>query len=336
MAVNVVLTRKFFDADIQFIKNGVKEGANIIIPDAYTEDELVKYVPDADIFFGPVISKRLCEAATHLKFIQVPWTGVDNLNFDLIREIGVRVCNSHSNAYAVAEQAVALMFDAAKKIAYHDRLMRTGDWNRPRPDKSNAVSPFSKRVSKSQVGIIGYGHIGKIIRQYLAAMVCQFHIADISIREKFVENGASFYPMNDLKDLLGAVDYVFLCVPLTAETHGFFGKEQFLAMRDDAIMINTSRGEIVDEDALFEALSNKVIACAAMDTWYNNPKNPLDTDCKPSLNHPFESLDNLVLSPHRAAMIVGELPHLDDAVMNINRAVDGLEPLNVVSVEKKF
>ena len=141
MAVNVVLTRKFFDADLQFIKNGVKEGANIIIPEAFTEDDLMKYAPEADIFFGPVISKRLCGAATHLKFIQVPWTGVDNLNFDLIREIGVKVCNSHSNAYAVAEQALALMFDAAKKMAYHDRLMRTGDWNRPRPDKSNAVSP---------------------------------------------------------------------------------------------------------------------------------------------------------------------------------------------------
>lgn len=336
MAVNVVLTRKFFDADLQFIKNGVKDGANIINPEAFTEDDLMKYAPDADIFFGPVISKRLCEAASHLKFIQVPWTGVDNLNFDLICEIGVKVCNSHSNAYAVAEQALALMFDAAKKMAYHDRLMRTGVWNRPKPDKSNAVSPFSKRVSKSQVGIIGYGHIGKIIRQYLSAMECQFHIADISVSEKKTEDGVSFYPMNSLKDLLGAVDYVFLCVPLTAETRGFFGKEQFEAMREDAIMINTSRGEIVDEAALYDALSNKVIAGAGMDTWYNNPKNPFDTDCKPSLSYPFETLDNLVLSPHRAAMIAGELPHLEDAVMNINRTVDGLEPLNVVSAEKKF
>ena len=336
MAVNVVLTRKFFDADLQFIKNGVKEGANIIIPEAFTEDDLMKYAADADILFGPVISKRLCEAATHLKFIQVPWTGVDNLNFDLIQEIGVKVCNSHSNAYAVAEQALALMFDAAKKISYHDRLMRTGDWNRPKPDQSNEVSPFSGRVSKSQVGIVGYGHIGKIIKQYLSAMECQFHVADISIKEKKEENDIYLYPMSALAEFLGKVDYVFLCVPLTAETRGFFGTEQFAAMKETAIMINTSRGEIVDENALYSALKNKKIGGAAMDTWYNNPKNPFDTNCKPSLNNPFETLDNLVLSPHRAAMISGELPHLDDAVMNINRTIDGLEPLNVVSVEKKF
>lgn len=336
MAVNVVLTRKFFDADLHFIKNGVKEGANIIIPEAYTEDDLMKYAPEADVFFGPVISKKLCEAATHLKFIQVPWTGVDNLNFGLIREIGVKVCNSHSNAYAVAEQALSLMFDATKKIAYHDRLMRTGDWNRPKPDKSNVVSPFSGRVSKSHVGIIGFGHIGRIIRQYLSAMECRFHIADISVHEKKEEDGMSFYPMSQLMELLGKVDYVFLCVPLTEETRGFFGTEQFAAMKETAIMINTSRGEIVDEDALYMALKNNMIGGAAMDTWYNNPRNPFDTDCKPSLKNPFETLDNLVLSPHRAAMIAGELPHLEDAVMNINRTVDGLEPLNVVSVDKKF
>ena len=336
MAVNVVLTRKFFDADLQFIKNGVKKDANIIIPEAFTEDGLMRYAADADIFFGPVISKRLCEAATHLKFIQVPWTGVDNLNFELIRELGVKVCNSHSNAYAVAEQALALMFDASKKIAYHDRLMRTGDWNRPKPDKSNAVSPFSGRVSKSQVGIIGYGHIGKIIKQYLSALECRFHVTDISVREKKEEGGVFFYPLISLKELLSNVDYVFLCVPLTTETRGFFGEEQFAAMKETAIMINTSRGEIVDENALYEALKEKKIGGAAMDTWYNNPKNPFDTDCKPSLNNPFETLDNLVLSPHRAAMIAGELPHLEDAVMNINRTVDGLEPLNVINVCMKF
>ena len=336
MEVNVVLTRKFFDADLQYIKNGVKEGANIVIPKAFSEEDLMKYAPNADIFFGPVISKRLCEAASHLRFIQVPWTGVDNLDFDLIREIGVKVCNSHSNAYAVAEQAMALMFDVAKKIAYHDRLMRTGDWNRPKPDTSNEVSPFSKRISKSQVGIIGYGHIGKIIHQYLSAMDCYFHIADISVNEKKTGKNVSFYPMNNLKGLLGAVDFVFLCVPLTADTRGFFGKEQFDVMKQDAIMINTSRGEIVDEEALYVALKEKVIAGAGMDTWYNNPKNPYDTDCKPSLKFPFELLNNLVLSPHRAAMIAGELPHLEDAIININRTIDGLEPINEVSVDNKF
>lgn len=336
MAVNVVLTRKFFLADLEYLQKGVKDGANIIIPESFTEDDLMSYAEDADIFLGPVISKRLCEAAKHLKFIQVPWTGVDNLNFDLINEIGVKVCNSHSNAYAVAEHAIALMLDSAKKISYHDRLMRTGDWNRPKPDKSNVVNPFSKRVSGSNIGIIGYGHIGKLIKQYTSAFGCKFHVNNTRVQEQYVEDDITFYPMSDLLGLLAKVDYVFLTVPLTPDTRGLFGEKEFAAMKEDAIMINVSRGEIVESAAMYDALINKKIGGIAMDTWYNNPKSPFDVDCKPSLDFSFEVLDNLVLSPHRAAMVQGELPHLDDAIMNINRIVDGQEPLNVVSVVKKF
>lgn len=336
MAVNVLLTRKFFPADLEYIQKGVKEGTNIIIPEAYTEDVLMQYAETADIFLGPVISKRLCEAAKNLKFIQVPWTGVDNLNFDLIREIGVKVCNSHSNAYAVAEHAIALMFDAAKKVSYHDRLMRTGDWNRPKPDKSNVVSPFSKRISGSNIGIIGYGHIGKLIKQNVSALGCKFHVNNTRVTEKYVEGDITYYPMNELNELLSQVDYVFLTVPLTPQTKGFFGAQAFASMKDDAIMINVSRGEIVDPAAMYDALTNNKIAGVAMDTWYNNPKSPFDNDCKPSLEYPFEKLDNIVLSPHRSAMVVGELPHLDDAIVNINRVADRLEPINVVNIEKKF
>ena len=336
MAVNVVLTRKFFPADLEYIQKGVKEGVNIIIPESFTEDDLLPYAVDADIFLGPVISKRLCQAAKHLNFIQVPWTGVDNLNFDLISEIGVKVCNSHSNAYAVAEHAIALMFDAAKKLSYHDHLMRTGDWNRPKPDKSNVVSPFSKRVSGSEIGIIGYGHIGKLIKQYASALGCNFHVNNTRVAEKYIDGDITYYPMTELKELLSQVDYVFLTVPLTPQTRGFFGEKEFTVMKEDAIMINVSRGEIVDPAAMYDALINNKIGGVAMDTWYNNPKNPFDVDCKPSLQYPFETLDNMILSPHRSAMVAGELPHLDDAICNINRVVDGLEPINVVNVDKKF
>lgn len=336
MAINVLLTRKFFETDIQFIKNNVSPDVNIIIPDAFTEDDLLKLAPDADIFLGPIITKSLCTAAKKLKFIQVPWTGVDNLDFDLIQDLKVKVCNSHSNASAVAEHAVALMFAAAKKITYHDRTMRLGNWNRPKPDKSNLVSPFSSRISESEVGIIGHGHIGKSIVSFLSSFKCHFHIADLFVKERATTDDLQFYPMSLLSDMLNQVDFVFTCVPLTLETYNFFGINQFKAMKKDAILINTSRGEIIDEDALYIALKNNIIGGVAMDTWYNNPKSPYDQNCKASLKHPFEKLDNLVMSPHRAAMIDGELPHLNDAVLNINRALIGLEPINIVNPKMKF
>lgn len=336
MAVNVLLTRKFFPSDVEYIKSQVKKGCNIIVPDTYTEEGLLPFAKDSDIFFGPVISKSLCSEARHLKFIQVPWNGVDNLDFDLIKEIGVTVCNSHSNAYCVAEQAVALMLDAAKKLSYHDRIMRKGDWNRPRPDTSNKVSPFSKRVSGSKVGLIGFGHIGKLIKEYLTGFGCEFAVADISVEDFYKEGNITFFPMSSIKDLLAFVDYLFLCVPLTEETKGFWDINKFREMKRDSILINTSRGEIIDEGALFQALKEGIIAGAGIDTWYNKPKNAFDTECPPSLNYKFEELDNLVLSSHRSGMIEGELPHLEDAIININRAIDGLPPINVVSTEMKF
>jgi len=336
MEVNVLLTRKFFETDINYIKKGVKGSANIIIPEVYTEEELIKYASEADIFLGPVISKKLCDVAPRLKFIQVPWTGVDNLNFNLIKEIGVKVCNSHSNAYAVAEHAIAMMLDSAKKVSYHDRKMRTGDWNRPKPDKSNKVSPFSKRVSGSKIGIIGYGHIGRQIKKYLESFGCSFYVASLSVNISREEDGVKYYHMDQLDYVLKNVDYLFICVPLTPETRNFFNAEKFSKMRNDAILINISRGEIIDESALHDALVNNKIAGASMDTWYNNPTNPNDIPVPVSIKYPFENFDNIVLSPHRAAMIDGELPHLDDAILNINRTIDELEPLNVVNVYKKY
>ena len=336
MAIQVLLTRSFFDNDIKYISSKIKDGGEIIVPESFDEETLIKYAADVNIFFGPVISKKLCEAAPNLLFIQVPWTGIDNLNFELIKEIGVKVCNSHSNAYAVAEHAVAMMLDAAKKLSYHDRNMRLGDWNRPKPNHENLISPFSKRISNSNIGIIGYGHIGQLVKKYLSAFDCKFYVADISISTCKVEEETQFFPMSKVNDVLSTSDFVFLCVPLTNETRRFWGKEKFHAMRNDSILINTSRGEIVDESALYYALTNSEIAGASMDTWYNNPKNPYDVPVFPSKNFSFEKLDNLIMSPHRAAMIQGELPHLDDAILNINRTILGMEPLNVVNVEKQF
>jgi lactate dehydrogenase-like 2-hydroxyacid dehydrogenase len=194
MGIKILPTRKFFDEDISYLKSKLNADCQILEPKSFDEPELLKYAQDADIFLGPVISKELCKAAPKLKFIQIPWTGVDNLNFQLIEEVGVTVCNSHSNAYAVAEHAVALMLDVAKKITYHDSEFRNGNWNRPRPDGTNEVSPFSKRISNSDVGIIGFGHIGRNIYDFLQGFKCKFHIADTTVNEIHSKNGIIFYP----------------------------------------------------------------------------------------------------------------------------------------------
>ncbi|MGE0088159.1 MAG: 2-hydroxyacid dehydrogenase [Bacteroidales bacterium] len=333
--LNVLLTRKFFEQDILYITKRLQKGCKLLIPNSFSEDDLLKLAPNADILLGPVISKKICNSARKLKFIQVPWTGVDNLNFSEIEEIGVTVCNSHSNAYAVAEQAVSLMFDVSKKIAYHDAELRKGNWNRPMADCSNEVSPFSKRVSNSKIGIVGFGHIGKTILQYLSGFNCEFLIVDTSVENNYSENSTVYYPISQIGEMLPLVDFIFICVPLTEKTKGFINTDFFSKLKKSTILINISRGEVIDEDALFLALKNKQIFGAGIDTWYNYPKSANEPTF-PSLKNPFHELKNIVMSPHRSALIEGELPHLDDAIVNINRAAQGLKPLNIISTKNKF
>jgi len=330
MEIKVLPTRKFFEKDIQYIKERLHPGCELLMPDSYAESDLIKLAAQADIFLGPVISKALCKAAPKLQFIQVPWTGVDNLDFSLIAELGIKVCNSHSNAYAVAEHAIALMLDVAKKIAYHDAELRKGNWNRPKPDSSNEITPFSKRISNSNIGIIGYGHIGKTIHKFLSGFGCAFFVIDASVKTNYSNDDTHFFPISETLELLKQLDVLFICVPLTASTRKLVSPNFLNRMNKTAILINTSRGEVIDENALFTSLNTHQLAGAGIDTWYNYPKNQ-NEPTYPSVNNPFHELKNIVLSPHRSAMIDGELPHLDDAIININRAAKGLEPLNAIS-----
>lgn len=335
MEIKILPTRKFFEKDIAYIKAKLSPDCDFLIPDDYSLAGLKKYAPGANVFFGGLISKELCSAAPKLNFIQIPWTGVDNLNFKEIAEIGIPVCNSHSNASAVAEHAVALMLSAAKKISYHDAELRKGNWNRPTPDASNLISPFSKRVSGSQVAIVGHGHIGKLIHKMLIGFSCNFIIIDANILDESNTNDCEFYKPERLNEALPQADFVFVSVPLVESTKGMVNKTFFSKMKRSAILINISRGEVINESDFYSALKNETIAGAGIDTWYNYPKNTQEVTMPSVINH-FEQLKNLVMSPHRSAMIEGELPHLDDAIENINRASQGLEPKNIISVKNKY
>jgi len=106
-------------------------------------------------------------------------------------------------------------------------------------------------------------------------------------------------------------------------------------MPDHALLINVARGEIVSESALFHSLANNIIGGAAIDTWYQHP-NPALKENYPSGKYEFHKLQNIVMSPHRAGYVDSGFPHLDDAIENLNRAVQGLPLLNIVSTSSAY
>jgi phosphoglycerate dehydrogenase-like enzyme len=334
--MNILLTKKMMSQDIAYIQSGLSSDIKLIFPESYDEATLVNNVSKAEVLLGGFFSEGLLSHARNLKFAQIPWTGVDNLDFDLLRKHNVVVCNSHSNSEVVAEHAVAMMMDAAKKLSYHDREMRKGNWNRLFPDTQNNISPFSQKISGSKIGIIGFGAIGQSIVNMLKGFSCSFHVFTRSglIAEEF-KNKVEWFKIKDFIDKAKELDVVFVAIPLTKETQGIIDKHFFNAMSANSILINISRGQVLNPTHLYDVLLNKQIGGAAIDTWYNypSPSNPM---VFPSLEFPFHELDNIILSPHRAGYIDSGFPHLDDAIENLNRFVKGESLKNIISLNNTY
>jgi phosphoglycerate dehydrogenase-like enzyme len=204
------------------------------------------------------------------------------------------------------------------------------------PDKSNAVSPFSKKISESTVGIIGFGFIARNIYQLLMGFDCKFKVFTKSgkISDEYY-NKVRCFLINDFAKEASDIDFLFVVIPLTDETKGLVDYKFFSAMATNSILINISRGEVINEADLFNSLFNKQIGGAAIDTWYNYPTS-LTPNISPSLKFPFQNIENILLSPHRSGYIDSGFPHLDDAIENLNRVKAGLDPINIVSLTKKY
>ncbi len=334
--MKVLLTKSFLKEDLDYISKNLLKGITLLIPQGFDEYSLLPLIPEADIFLGSFITSKMLDKATRLKFIQIPWTGVDNLDFELLLKHNVVVCNSHSNSLAVAEHAVALMMDAAKKISYHDRLLRQGKWNRMISGQVNEVNPFSKMISKSKVGIIGFGAIGTQIYSILKGFNCTFKIfTKGTVNKDEYGSDLSVFPASGIHNELFELDFIFVTVPLTPETDKIINSKFMSSMSNSAILINVSRGEVLQEKDFYNALKDKTIAFAANDTWFNYPTKG-KTEVFPSARFNFHLLDNLVLSPHRAGYVDSGFPHLDDAIENINRAYQGRPLKNVISLKDRY
>ncbi len=332
--IRVLLTRAFFDDDLAYLWAGLRPDVELVTPPAFTPEALLAAVGDVDALLGDTLTRSLLERGARLRLIQVPWTGVDRLDFALLRDFPVTVCNSHSNAVPVAEMAVSLMLAIAKKVPLHDARLRQGNWMRPtRGEPESHVPPTL--VSGCTAGFLGFGAIARQIAQLLSGFNMRFIATDARAGEAPPAPLAAVYPPGGLLEVATASDLLFVTLPLTPATRGLVNADVFAAMKPGAYLINTSRGEVVDEAALYAALSARRIAGAAIDTWYQYPKSG-EPRTLPSARFPFHELDNLVLSPHRAGFADGMLPHLQDVITNLNRLAAGEPLINQVDVHAGF
>lgn len=331
--IKIVMTRSLLAVDKEYITNGLKrcigDSFKLVEPEAFDEDSICKIIFDADVLLGPFVTKKMLDMAPNLKLIQVPWTGMDMFDFDSVADYKIAICNTHSSADSVAELGVSLILDLIKKISYHDRKMRIGNWNR----EQKPLNLKSRMLSKQTVCILGCGKIGYKI----AKLVHAFGAIVIAVAEKRSSDDVidEIYSREKMFDAFGKSDIVVVSLPLTENTRGLIDRNMLKYSKKDLLLINVSRAEVIDEDAVYEALYEGKIGGFASDVWWNAPKRG-ETQSFPSTHNKFWELENVVMSPHRAGFIEGCLPHLDEAITNIANLIQGKQLINIVDIKKHY
>ncbi len=301
----------------------------LLVPEEYDEETLCSMVSGVQVLLGPFVSERLLETAKNLRLIQVPWTGMDTFRFEAARNSTVPICNTHGNAQAVAELGLALTLDLLKKISYHDRKMRRGNWNRDQ----KPLNLKSGMLCEKRVCILGLGNIGGKIAELAHAFGAE--VIGTSDRKKPDEIVTKVYPQSRLREAAAEADVLICTLPLTEQTRGVIGKSFLEDLKQGSLLVNMSRAAVIDEDAVFAALTSGKLGGFAADVWWNAPKRG-ESESYPSSHNPFWELENVVLSPHRAGFAENGLPHLDGAIENIAALIQGKPLQNVVDKDREY
>ena len=229
------------------------------------------------------LTKELIEKADNCKIIARVGVGLDNIDEDAAKAKNIQVINAVEAAMtAVAELVLALMLSLARQIPRGDRAIRNGEWLKKELKGTELKGKY--------LGIIGCGNIGKRLGRLAKGLYMNIIGFDvIPIDEEFSKDVGLMKA--DLDTLLQSSDYISLHVPLLDSTHHMINEEKLSLMKNTAKIINTSRGGVIDENALYEALKNGKLGGAALDVFENEP----------ATNSKLATLDNVILTPHIGA-----------------------------------
>ncbi len=330
--LRVLPLRPFYPQDLAYLRARLDARVELLEPASYADVDLAAAAEGADALLGGAVSGGVLARASKLKLLQVPWTGVDTLDFPLLKKHGVTVCNSHSNADAVAEYALALLLAAVKSIPLHDASLRQGEWLRPRRDGGGFTPP--RLLAGGTIGFIGYGAVARATARLLAAFGARMVGVASHARTPAPVPLADLRGPESLHAMLAECDAVIVSAPLTPRTRGMLGAAELACLKPGSSLVLVSRAELVDEAALYDALKSGRLGSVAIDVWRDQPA--AGETGFPSKSLPFHELPNAVLSPHRAGFAAGQLPHLGDAAENLNRLVDGRPLINRVDLDAGY
>jgi len=273
------------DDGIDFLKNKNFEVQNI---DNFEVTNLKKELSDVDAILlrTSKLTKEILSECKKLKIIARHGVGYDNVDINYLNENKIALAiTSTANSVSVAEHVLSFFIYLTKKFDLADKLVRDGNF------KLKSTLPNFFELYQKKVLICGFGRIGKEVAKRCNGFDMNVYIYDPFVDDKEI-NKYGYVPVGKEKGLELA-DYVTIHLPLNEKTKDFIDKEELRKMKKTAVVVNTSRGGIINEKALFEALKMQNIKSAGIDVFENEP---------PIENHTFFKLDNILLTPHNAAL----------------------------------
>ena len=253
----------------------------------------------------------------NVKLIQLLSAGYDNVDLKRLKQSGIPLANNGgANSYAVAEHAILLMLAVYRRLPALDRLVRAGEWK-----SSKLGEEQEHELAGKTVGIVGCGMIGRTLARRLSGYEVNLLYYD-AVRLSPTDETALNVSYRPLDALLRESDVVTLHAPYNTSTHHLICDRTIALMKRDATLINTARGELVEDDALYRALRDGRLWAAGLDAFTPEPPDP---------KNPLLTLPNVVLSPHAAGPTWESWPkRFGNAYANIERVARGEPPLWVV------
>jgi phosphoglycerate dehydrogenase-like enzyme len=291
------------------------------------EDELLPRLSEVDVVVTLAFTPAMGGAASRLRLVQVPGAGVDRIDRRALPASAV-VANAYGHERGIAEYVLGTMLAWNHRFVSVDASLRRGRWEAAWSHDA-PPPPFVPELGGKTLGILGYGRIGQAVARRARAFDMTVHAIRREPKGTSAEGLASLAGPEGLEALLRGADYVAITLTLTPETRGMISARQLALMKRSAVLINVARGEVVDEDALYEALAGATIAGAALDVWYRYPAAPGPT--LPS-RRPFHELPNVLMTPHVSGWTEGMLEARAAVIAgNIARIARGEAPVNLVA-----
>ena len=289
------------------------------------ESAVVALMPDVDVLVTMAFTHQMGQAAKRLKLVQVPGAGLDRIDRSALPP-DTALANVFGHEIGIAEYVMGAMLAVTREFTRLDAALKRGTWESQWAVGGAHPEPWPELAGRT-LGIVGYGRIG----QALARRARAFDMIVLAIRRDLTraDPHALVRGPDALPEVLARADYLAITASLNAETRGLIGERELASMKPTAILVNVSRAEIVDEDALYRALAERRIAAAALDVWYRYPSAPGPT---PPARQPFHELPNMLMTPHVSGWTDGMMEARARTIAdNVERVARGEPPVNLIS-----